>query len=380
MPRAGRASGAGRAEHRAPRVIVVDDHPLWRDTLRQVIEQGGAGKVVAEASDADEAVKVAAKAKPDVVVMDMHLPGPTNGADATRALTARVRNVKVLMLSSSDARHLVIEAVRAGASGYLIKTAESAEITDAVRRVHAGELVFPPALTDVVLAVLRGEVPAQPPERSRIALASRAPIAREALAGVLSEAGFDVIAQARDPAELLRTFEDDTPDVAIVDIGVRRKAVESGLEAVRALRTSYPALGLLVLADEVETDHALALVEGGGRCAGYLLRERVANIDELSDAIRRIANGESVIDPDVVTELVAQRRKRTPLDQLTPREREVLALMAEGRSNQAICEALHLSPKSIEGHVGNIFAKLGLEPAPDDHRRVLAVLMYLGSV
>jgi DNA-binding NarL/FixJ family response regulator/class 3 adenylate cyclase len=374
--KAARSPGTA-SRRRIPTVMVVDDHPMWRDTLTKVIEQGRAGKVVAEASDGTEVMKVAAKAKPDVVVMDMHLPG-TDGAAATRTLMAKQPGVKVLMLSSSDAKETVLEAVRSGASGYLIKTAESDEITDAVRRIHAGELVFPPALADLVLAELRGEgAPRRTRHEGRVAIAAANAIDREGLAKVLNEAGFDVKSEARDAAELVSRIGADPPDVAIVDIGRRPKQAERGLEAVRKLRSVHPEVGLLVLADDVDAEHALVLIEGNGRGAGYLLRDRLRDVEELSDAVRRVIDGESVIDPEVVSELVVHRRKRSPLDQLTEREREVLALMAEGRSNQAICEALHLSPKSIEGHVGNIFAKLALEPAPDDHRRVLAVLAYL---
>ena len=374
--RRGNRPGGPPKRARPTAVMVVDDHPLWRDTLRKVIEQGGAGKVVAEASDGDEAVKLAAKAKPDVVVMDMHLPS-TDGAAATRELRIKLPDVKVLMLSSSDEKSLVIEAVRAGASGYLIKTAESDEITDAVTKIRAGELVFPPALADLVLAELRGEGETQPARYGgRVAVAAANAIDREGLAKVLAQSGFEVDPQARSSSELLRLISDDPPDVVIVDIGRQAKRVDAELDAVRRLRSAHPDVGLIVLADDVDADHALVLIEGDGRGAGYLLRERVRDVEELSEAVERVRQGESVIDPEVVSELVV-RKKRSPVDRLTERERDVLALMAEGRSNAAICATLHLSPKSIEGHVGNIFAKLALEPAPDDHRRVLAVLAYL---
>jgi DNA-binding NarL/FixJ family response regulator len=362
-----------------PSVLIVDDHPLWRATLRQVIEQGRAGRIVGEASDGAEALEVAAKTKPDVVVMDLNLP-TLDGAQATRSLLAERSDIKVLILSSDYARSSVLASVRAGAAGYLIKTAESDEITDAVRRIHAGELVFPPALAGVVLAVLRGEgLPSQEPA-VHVAVSTGSVLDREGLAKILDQAGFDVVATASGPAELQRMISHEAAEVVIVDIGRSARTPDVGPEAVERVRAALPGVGLLVIADEIEPAAALALVSGGEGRVGYLLRARVPHVEVLGDAIRRIAKGESVIDAEVVAALVTHRARTGPLDDLTERERDVLALMAEGRTNQAICERLFLSPKSVEGHVGSIFSKLGLEPAPDDHRRVLAVLMYLRTL
>ena len=216
-----------RPSRPAVRVLVVDDHPMWRSTIRQVVDASGANRVVGEAGDGDEALEVAQRARPDVVIMDLNLPG-VDGATATRRLVEAFPAVKVLVLSASDEQGQVVGAMRAGASGYLLKTAEPAEVLEAIRRVHAGELVVPSSVADAVLGELR--------------------------------------------------------------VG---------------------------------------------------------------------------------------RPSRDPFDDLTRREREVLALMAEGRSNQAICEQLNVSTRAVEGHVRNIFMKLGLEPTPDDHRRVLAVLAHL---
>jgi DNA-binding NarL/FixJ family response regulator len=370
---------AGRRVPSAPSVIIVDDHPLWRSTLRQVIELGGVGKIVAEAADGDEAIRLAAKTRPDVVVMDLNLP-TIDGAEATRELLAANPDVKILMLSSDYDKPSVLKSVRAGAAGYLIKTAESEEIADALRRILAGELVFPPALATVVLAALRGEDSPREREYIRVAIAAEAVLDREGLARVLAEAGLDVLASASGTEELIGLIEANPPDVVVIAVGRGAGDVGAWGDVVERIRGALPDVGLLLLADELEPAHALRLVAGNGKSVGYLLHARIARVEELGEAIRRIARGESVVDPEVVGALVTHRRKKSPVDDLTPREREVLALIAEGRSNQAICERLFLSPKSVEGHVANIFSKLGLAPAPDDHRRVLAVLMYLRSL
>ena len=232
-PDAGRRAPIPRAT-----LMLVDDHPIWRETLARMLRHKRAGTVVAQASDGQEAIALARKARPQVVIMDIDLP-VMDGVEATRRLLEEQPDVKILVLSASDSRAQVIEAVRAGASGYLVKTAGPDEVVAAVRRIHAGELVFPPAIAETVL----GEI--------------------------------------------------------------RRAA----------------------------TRHLNAMTGG-----------------------------------------------HDPLEALTEPEREVLALMAEGRSNQAIGSALHCSPKTVEARVGSIFAKLGLEPAADDHRRVLAVVTYLRSL
>jgi DNA-binding NarL/FixJ family response regulator/class 3 adenylate cyclase len=229
------AARRSKATPSTTRVVLVDDHPLWRQTLRGVLEHGHTAEVVGEAADGIEAVDIARATRPDVVVMDIDMPG-MDGVDATRQVLSVAPQTRVLVLSSSDHRAQVLRAVQAGASGYLLKTAGPAEITDGVRRVRAGELVFPPSLADVVLAALR-----------------------------------------------------------------------------------------------------------------------------------------SVDDPSLAS------RSRGPLTSLTDREREVLALMAEGRSNQAISDRIHVSAKTVEGYIGSIFSKLGLEVTADDSRRVLAVIAYLSD-
>ena len=212
----------------------------------------------------------------------------------------------------------------------------------------------------------------------RLVLADDSLLLREGLARLLGDAGFDVVAQAGSADELLDAVRQHRPDVAIVDIRMPPTHSDEGLRAAEAIRAEHgTAVGILVLSQYVETTFALRLVDDGVGGVGYLLKDRVDDLEDFADAIRRIARGGSVIDPEVVAQLVGRRRARVPLDDRTDREREVLALMAEGRSNQAICDRLFLAPKTVEAHIANIFSKLELLPAPDDHRRVLAVLAHL---
>jgi DNA-binding NarL/FixJ family response regulator len=212
----------------------------------------------------------------------------------------------------------------------------------------------------------------------RIALADDSLLLREGMARLLTEAAFEVVAQAGAPDELLDAVRAYRPDVAIIDIRMPPTHTDEGLRAAEAIRAEHgTAVGILVLSQYVETTYAMRLVADGAGGIGYLLKDRVEDLDEFGEAVRRVARGGSVIDPEVVAQLVGRRRAKVPLDDLTEREREVLALMAEGRSNQAICDRLFLAPKTVEAHIANIFSKLELRPAPDDHRRVLAVLAHL---
>jgi DNA-binding NarL/FixJ family response regulator len=211
----------------------------------------------------------------------------------------------------------------------------------------------------------------------RLVLADDSVLIREGVARLLADAGFDVVAQVGEPDALLSTVRDLRPDVAIVDIRMPPSHTDEGLRAAQAIRAEHgTAVGILVLSQHVEASFALRLVSDGAGGVGYLLKDRVTDLDDFAEAIRRIARGGSVIDPAVVAVLVG-RRSRVPLDDLTERERAVLGLMAEGRSNQAISERLTMARKTVEAHIANIFSKLELEPASDDHRRVLAVLAHL---
>lgn len=211
----------------------------------------------------------------------------------------------------------------------------------------------------------------------RIVLADDAILLREALAGSLAAAGFDVVGQAAEVDGLLALVASATPDVVVVDVRMPPTHTTEGLEAAHRIRSGWAGIGILVLSQVIETRYAVDLLRESPAGVGYLLKDHVTRIDDLADAVRRVAAGESVIDPEVVGRLLGRPRGHSALDELTTREREILALMAEGRSNAGIAERLVLDPKTIEGHVTRIFLKLGLEPATEDHRRVLAVLTFL---
>ena len=208
-------------------------------------------------------------------------------------------------------------------------------------------------------------------------VADDAALFRAGIGRLLADAGFDVTAEVGDAAALLDAVERDPPDAVVVDIRMPPTHTTEGLDAARSLAERHPGVGVLVLSAYVDPHYAMQLVESGTSGTGYLLKERVADPGELADAVRRVAAGGVVIDPGVVARLVGRARVRNPLDTLSERERDVLALMAEGRSNQAICERLFLSPKTVEAYVRNVFAKLDLHQAADSNRRVLAVLAYL---
>jgi DNA-binding NarL/FixJ family response regulator len=211
----------------------------------------------------------------------------------------------------------------------------------------------------------------------RVVLADDAVLLREALGAALAASGFEVVGQAMDVPGLLALVARDRPDVVVVDVRMPPSHTTEGLEAAREIRTRWPQTAILVLSQYVETRYAVDLLRSDPSGIGYLLKERVTRFSELADAVRRVAAGGSVIDPEVVARLLGRPRRRSPLDELTAREREILGLMAEGRSNQGIADQLVVELKTVEGHVRQIFGKLGLEPTSEDHRRVLAVLRYL---
>jgi DNA-binding NarL/FixJ family response regulator len=213
----------------------------------------------------------------------------------------------------------------------------------------------------------------------RVVLADDSVLFREGLARVLAENGFVVAGQAGDADGLHALLERETPDLVVTDIRMPPTNTNEGLLAAQRIRAEHPGTGVLVLSQYVETRQAVKLLQNAPQGVGYLLKDRVSDIAEFADTVRRIARGGSVIDPEVVAQLLRRHGEDSALADLTGREREILALMAQGRSNRAIGERLFLSPKTVETHVGAILTKLGLLPAADDHRRVLAVITYLRS-
>jgi DNA-binding NarL/FixJ family response regulator len=211
----------------------------------------------------------------------------------------------------------------------------------------------------------------------QVVIADDAPLIREGLARLLTDLGIEVIGQAADSPSLLTLVANLHPDVAIVDIRMPPTHTDEGLVAAQLIRSRHPSVGVLVLSQYLEPAYAMRLVAESPKGVGYLLKEHVGRVEEVARACRSVAAGECVIDRAVVEELVARRRRHNPLDRLTSREQELLSLMAEGRSNQGICDQLFLSPKTVETHIRSVFTKLDLADVPEDNRRVLAVLTYL---
>jgi DNA-binding NarL/FixJ family response regulator len=213
----------------------------------------------------------------------------------------------------------------------------------------------------------------------RVVVAEDVMLTREGIVRLLQDAGIEVVAQASDADELVRQVHLTHPDVAVIDIRMPPTHTDEGLVAARRIRSELPEVGVLVLSQYVEPSYAMRLIEDQPERVGYLLKERVFDIATVVDALRRITEAETVIDPTIVSRLVGRRRREDPLAPLTEREREVLGLIAEGMSNRAIASRLFVTERTVEAHVTQIFAKLGLPESPDRHRRVLAVLTLLRS-
>ncbi|MGW8812176.1 response regulator [Gordonia terrae] len=212
----------------------------------------------------------------------------------------------------------------------------------------------------------------------RVALADDDVLLREGVASLLTTAGMEVVGQAGDADELLAVVTDHRPDLAVVDIRMPPGHTAEGLDAALRIRREYPEIGILLLSAHVDVEHALELLEGG-KGIGYLLKSRVTDVNDFVDTVQRIANGASVMDPALVHELVAARRRDDPLEALSAREREVLTLMAEGLSNAGIGRRLWITEGTVEKHVRSILTKLDLSETPDDHRRVRAVIVFLDA-
>ena len=213
----------------------------------------------------------------------------------------------------------------------------------------------------------------------RIVVAEDSVLLREGIVRILIDAGHEVVGQAGDGEDLLRKVRAHKPDLALIDVRMPPTHTDEGLAAAREIRAELPEIGLLVLSQYVEESYAMELLAESAEGVGYLLKDRVADVDRFVDALERVADGGSALDPEVVSEMLGRRRSADPLEQLTPREREVLALMAEGRSNQAIAAEMVITERAVEKHVTAIFSKLDLVATPGDHRRVLAVRTFLSA-
>jgi DNA-binding NarL/FixJ family response regulator len=250
-------------------------------------------------------------------------------------------------------------------------------LTDGVvprpRRLGASAL---PSPGPVAWRTVQWQVNEQAP--IRIVVGEDQPIVREGIVRVLEGAGFEVVGVAADAEDLVRKARAHKPDVVVTDIQMPPTSTDDGLQAAKKIRAGQPAVGVLVLSQYLEDRYAMELLSGGAEGVGYLLKDRVGDLVVFTDAVRRVAGGGSALDPQVVQRMVDRPRVESPIDDLTPREREVLALMAEGRSNQGIADELVVTVAAVERHVTSIFSKLDLRQAPHDHRRVLAVLHYLG--
>jgi DNA-binding NarL/FixJ family response regulator len=214
----------------------------------------------------------------------------------------------------------------------------------------------------------------------RVVVAEDVMLTREGITRLLTDAGVDVVGEAGDAASLLREVRMSQPDAAVVDIRMPPTHTDEGLVAAQQIRAEHPDIGVLILSQYVEPHYAMRLIEEHPERIGYLLKERVFDVANLIDALRRLTDGETVVDPTIVARLFARKRRTDPLDKLTEREREVLALVAEGLSNRAIAARLFVTERTIEAHVKQIFLKLGLNTDPGSHRRVLAVLAYLRNM
>ena len=211
----------------------------------------------------------------------------------------------------------------------------------------------------------------------RVVIGEDQALLREGVVRLLVDAGFEVVAEAADAPDLVRKVGAHKPDVAIIDVQMPPDNTDDGLRAAHEIRAHQPGVGVLVLSQFAEERYALDLIGDSAEGVGYLLKDRVADFANFADAVRRVASGGTALDPTVVSRMLGRRRRDDPLEELTPREREVLELMAGGRSNRGIAEVLVVTPNAVEKHVTSIFSKLGVGEAPEDHRRVLAVLTFL---
>ena len=338
-------------------VLIVDDHPSFRASARVLLEAEGFD-VIGEAADGTSGIAEAKRLRPDLVLLDVQLPD-IDGFEVAGQLTN----------GNGPAHRARLEPrlVR-------LRTARRALRRPRIRARRPSSRA--PASTSCSRAIESSPMSAP----LRVVLADDSVLLREGLARLLEESGFEVAGQSGDAEDLLRKVGAHRPDVAVVDVRMPPSHTDEGLRAAHQIRADHPGVGVLVLSQYVEEAYALDLLSESTERTGYLLKDRVADIDTFTDAVRRVAGGGSALDPEVVALLLGRRRREDPLEALTPREREVLGLMAEGRSNAAIAGELVVTERAVEKHVTSIFTKLDLTPAAEDHRRVLAVLRYLQSL
>ena len=349
------------------RILIVDDHTTFRTIVRAVLEADGYD-VVGEAPDGRAGLSAALALKPDVVLLDVRLPD-MDGFAVALSLAENGAGPAVIVTSSSD------DPLYPGARGPVRRP----RLRRQARRLRRGARPHPRRLTPGAMpaGARRCRLDLRIFTRMKIVLADDSVLLRAGLARLLEDAGFEVAAQASDAEDLLRKVRAHKPAVAVTDIRMPPTQTDEGLRAAQQIRREMPEVGVMVLSQYIDEGYAVELLQGRAAGVGYLLKDRVADIDAFTDALRRVGDGGSVLDPEVVAQLLGRRRADDPLDRLTPREREVLGQMAQGRSNGAIARELVVTERAIEKHVTSIFSKLGLSAAEDGHRRVLAVLTYL---
>ena len=364
---------------------------LLRRHLREAIAANGG----AEADAVGDEYVAAFGAAPAAVGAAFAAQRALRDAEWPSGATVRVRiGLHTGVPALGDEGYTGVDVVRAsrianaGHGGQIVVSEETLRLIDGVPSRPLGEhrlegLRRPESIHQLLADDLPRDFP---PLRNTISmlgagisvvLADDTILLREGIARILGDSGFDVVAQSDNPDDLLRHVAMHTPSVAVVDIRMPPTHTDEGLRAAAKIRDRFPETGVLVLSQYVEAAYAMDLFSTTTRGIGYLLKDRVADVDDFAAAVRRVAEGGSALDPAVVSELFGRTRQADPLATLTPREREVLELMAEGRSNQAIADRLFVTPRAVEKHVTSIFSKLDLPATTDDHRRVLAVLRFV---
>jgi len=355
-------------------VLIVDDHPSFRRFARLLLEQAGFS-VVGEADDCASGLAAAERLRPQVILLDVMLPDGS-GIEIAAALADRcLDGTRVVLTSSRSAADLGVTLEEAPVRGFIAKDAFTgeafAELVEAASVNGTG--VVPGRLSTAAGAIATGSGPTA----LRVVIADDAALLRQGIARLLTDAGMDVCGQAEDASGLMRLVEAERPDIAIVDIRMPPTHTDEGLVAARLIGDRYPGTGVLVLSQYVEAAYVLRLVEGNEGGMGYLLKDRVLDARELVSALERIHAGETVVDRELVDALLARRRETSPLEELTEREGEVLALMAEGLTDRGIAERLWVTPATVETHIRHILRKLHLPAGAAHNRRVHAVLTYL---